>query len=81
MTRSFAAVCATFAFTVPARAAAVAGNRVVRGVTYWVVVGIGALLLVLAVLDECVCVLRGGTPSYVARVQERHARGDFSEEL
>ena len=42
---------------------------------------VGALILVIAVLDECVCVLRGGTPSYVARVQERHARGDFSEEL
>ena len=42
---------------------------------------VGALLLVIAVLDECVCVLRGGKPSYVARVEERHARGDFSEEL
>ena len=42
---------------------------------------VGALVLVVAVLDECLCVLRGGTPSYVARVQERHARGDFSEEL
>ena len=42
---------------------------------------VGALLLVIAVLDECLCVLRGGKPSYVARVEERHARGDFSEEL
>ena len=42
---------------------------------------VGALLLVLAVLDECWCVLRGGKPSYVARVEERHARGDFSVEL
>jgi TRAP-type C4-dicarboxylate transport system permease small subunit len=42
---------------------------------------VGALLLVIAVLDECVCVLRGAKPSYVARVEERHARGDFSEEL
>lgn len=42
---------------------------------------VGALVLVIAVLDECVCVLRGGKPSYVARVEERHARGDFSEEL
>jgi len=41
----------------------------------------GALILVVAVLDECVGVLRGGKPSYVARVEERHARGDFSEEL
>ena len=42
---------------------------------------VGAALLVVAVLDECVCVLRGAKPSYVARVEERHARGDFSEEL
>ena len=42
---------------------------------------IGALILVIAVLDECVQVLRGRKPSYVARVEERHARGDFSEEL
>ena len=42
---------------------------------------IGALIFMLAVLDECVTVLRGGKPSYVARVEERHARGDFSEEL
>lgn len=42
---------------------------------------VGALLFVVAVADECVTVLRGGKPSYVARVEERHARGDFSEEL
>ena len=42
---------------------------------------VGALILMIAVLDECVCVLRGGRPSYVVRVEERHARGDFSEEL
>lgn len=42
---------------------------------------VGALILVVAVLDECVQVLRGQKPSYVARVEERHARGDFSEEL
>ena len=42
---------------------------------------VGALVLVIAVLDECVNVLRGGKPTYVARVEERHARGDFSEEL
>jgi TRAP-type C4-dicarboxylate transport system permease small subunit len=41
----------------------------------------GAALFVVAVADECLTVLRGGTPSYIARVQERHARGDFSEEL
>ena len=42
---------------------------------------VGAVILVIAVLDECVQVLRGHKPSYVARVEERHARGDFSEEL
>jgi TRAP-type C4-dicarboxylate transport system permease small subunit len=42
---------------------------------------VGSAILVIAVLDECVCVFRGGKPSYVARVEERHARGDFSEEL
>ncbi len=42
---------------------------------------VGAIILVIAVLDECVQVLQGHKPSYVARVEERHARGDFSEEL
>lgn len=42
---------------------------------------VGTLILVIAALDECVTVLRGGRPSYVTRVEERHARGDFSEEL
>jgi TRAP-type C4-dicarboxylate transport system permease small subunit len=42
---------------------------------------VGSAILVIAVLDECVCVFRGGKPSYVARVEERHARGDFSEEM
>jgi TRAP-type C4-dicarboxylate transport system permease small subunit len=41
----------------------------------------GALLFLSAVVDELVTVLRGAKPSYVARVEERHARGDFSEEL
>jgi TRAP-type C4-dicarboxylate transport system permease small subunit len=42
---------------------------------------VGSLIFVIAVLDECVCVIRGAKPSYVARVEERHARGDFSEDL
>jgi TRAP-type C4-dicarboxylate transport system permease small subunit len=42
---------------------------------------IGALLLLMAVLDELVIVLAGGTPSYVRRVEERHARGDYSEDV
>ena len=41
----------------------------------------GAMVFLIAVLDEFIGVLRGGLPSYVSRVQERHARGDFSEEL
>lgn len=42
---------------------------------------VGAALFVVAMLDECVTVIRGGKPSYLASVEERHARGDFSEEL
>lgn len=42
---------------------------------------VGSAILVIAVIDECINVLRGGKPGYVARVEERHARGDFSEEL
>jgi TRAP-type C4-dicarboxylate transport system permease small subunit len=42
---------------------------------------IGSILFVLAVLDELVIVLRGGTPTYVRMVEERHARGDFSEDI
>jgi TRAP-type C4-dicarboxylate transport system permease small subunit len=42
---------------------------------------IGALLLFLAALDELVAVLRGGKPAYVLAVEERHARGDFTEDL
>jgi TRAP-type C4-dicarboxylate transport system permease small subunit len=42
---------------------------------------IGALLLFVAVVDELVLVLRGGIPTYVTAMQERHARGDFSEDV
>jgi len=42
---------------------------------------IGAALFLLAVLDELVIVLRGAKPTYVRLVEERHARGDFSEDL
>lgn len=41
----------------------------------------GAVLLFVALLDELISVLRGAPPSYVAAVEERHARGDYSEEL
>jgi TRAP-type C4-dicarboxylate transport system permease small subunit len=42
---------------------------------------LGALLFFVAVLDELIGVLRGGKPTYVKRVEERHARGDFSEDM
>ncbi len=42
---------------------------------------VGALLFELAVLDELLIVLRGGKPTYQRLVEERHARGDFSEDL
>jgi TRAP-type C4-dicarboxylate transport system permease small subunit len=42
---------------------------------------VGALLLLVAVVDELATVLRGGTPAYIVAVEERHARGDFSEDL
>ncbi|HSV52733.1 MAG TPA: TRAP transporter small permease [Burkholderiaceae bacterium] len=42
---------------------------------------LGSLLFLVAVLDELVIVLRGGVPTYVRLVQERHAKGDFSSDL
>lgn len=42
---------------------------------------IGAILLFVAVVDELVVVARGGRPSYVVAVEERHAHGDFSSEV
>ncbi len=42
---------------------------------------VGALLFFVAVLDELVQVLRGAQPTYVRRVEQRHARGDFSEDI
>jgi len=60
----------------------IAGNMV--AIPIWIPqmsFAVGALILVIAVIDECVQVLRGGKPSYVVRVEERHARGDFSEEI
>ena len=60
----------------------IAGNMV--AIPIWIPqmsVVVGAAVFVLAVLDECVCILRGGRPSYVTRVEERHARGDFAEDL
>jgi TRAP-type C4-dicarboxylate transport system permease small subunit len=42
---------------------------------------VGAALLCLAVLDELWLVLKGQKPTYVRVVEERHARGDYSEDL
>ncbi|GAB3770668.1 TRAP transporter small permease [Ramlibacter monticola] len=42
---------------------------------------LGSLLLLVAVVDELVLVLRGAKPSYVTAVEERHARGDFSSDV
>lgn len=44
-------------------------------------VAIGSFLLFIALLDELILVLMGRTPTYVTAVEERHARGDFSEDV
>jgi TRAP-type C4-dicarboxylate transport system permease small subunit len=41
----------------------------------------GAVLLFVAVLEELVRVALGLTPSYVAAAEERHRRGDYSEDI
>ena len=42
---------------------------------------IGSILFFLAMADELVLVVRGARPTYVTAVEERHARGDFSEDV
>lgn len=42
---------------------------------------IGALLLLAAVLDELLGVLRGQVPGFVQVVRQRHAQGDFSSDI
>ena len=42
---------------------------------------LGSILLLVAVLDELVIVLRGNRPSYVVAVEERHAKGDVSSDV
>jgi TRAP-type C4-dicarboxylate transport system permease small subunit len=42
---------------------------------------VGAVLLFVAVVDQLVVVLRGAKPVYVALMEERHARGDYSEDI
>ena len=42
---------------------------------------IGSVILFVAVLDEFWIVLTGRRPTYVIATEERHARGDFSEDM
>jgi len=42
---------------------------------------VGSWLFFIAILDEMVIVLRGGRPTYVVAVEERHAHGDFSSDI
>jgi TRAP-type C4-dicarboxylate transport system permease small subunit len=42
---------------------------------------LGALLLLVAMVDELILVLRGGRPTFVTAVEERHAHGDFSSDV
>jgi TRAP-type C4-dicarboxylate transport system permease small subunit len=42
---------------------------------------LGAVLLWVAVVDELIIVLRGGVPTFVRLVEERHAKGDFSSDV
>ena len=42
---------------------------------------LGSILLLVAVIDEFIIVVRGGVPTFVREVEERHARGDFSSEV
>ena len=42
---------------------------------------VGAALLFVAVVDQLVVVMLGSKPVYVTAQEERHARGDFSEDI
>ena len=42
---------------------------------------LGSILLLVAIVDELILVLRGHRPTYVTAVEERHAKGDFSSEV
>jgi TRAP-type C4-dicarboxylate transport system permease small subunit len=42
---------------------------------------IGSLLFFIAVVDELICTAMGEEPTYVRLVKERHARGDFSQDV
>ena len=42
---------------------------------------VGAVHLFIAVVDQLVVVVRGARPLYVTAAEERHARGDYSEDM
>lgn len=42
---------------------------------------LGSLLLLVALVDEFIIVWRGGVPTFVRLVEERHAKGDFSSDV
>jgi TRAP-type C4-dicarboxylate transport system permease small subunit len=42
---------------------------------------IGSTLFFVAMVDELILVLKGARPTYVTAVEERHAKGDFSEDV
>ena len=42
---------------------------------------IGCWLLLAAVVDEFITVLRGGKPSFQVALEERHAQGDYSSDV
>lgn len=42
---------------------------------------VGSILFLVAVVDEWWIVVRGGVPTFVRLVEERHAKGDFSSDL
>jgi TRAP-type C4-dicarboxylate transport system permease small subunit len=44
-------------------------------------IAIGSLLLFIALIDEWINVAKGNRPDYVLAVEERHAKGDFSEDM
>lgn len=42
---------------------------------------VGSILFFVAMLDELCLVLSGARPTYVTAVEERHAKGDFTEDV
>ena len=62
-------------------------NEVAQGlikIPIWIpqsAVALGIVILLIAVLDELVTVLRGGMPAYQAAEDARRQSGDFSEML